>query len=95
MSASKIVTGYIQPIEAKDLLLDTVRVQVPLDMPHVFKSKFVSHDPLVMTQETLDHAHQTAQRMIEMQDQMPHTELSGDLLSMAYSILHYAGKERP
>jgi hypothetical protein len=89
----EIRVGYIQPITANDLLPGVLQMKVPVVSPGIFKPEFVSHDPVRMTGRTLDHALSVAQRTVALKDQMPHTELSGDLLSMAYAVLHYHGGE--
>lgn len=88
---SKIVQGSIQPMQAGKLHLD--RLAVPLVLPDVHVVKLVSERPLVVAPESLDHAAACAERVIARMRTLPHTTEAGDLLAMAYAILHYAGKK--
>ncbi len=93
-----IVQGNIGPIHAKDLrnigaATETVTVNIPLPVEEgIHCPQLISEEPLVVAPETLDHAQDCAQRIIDMMDRLPHNEMSGDLLAMAFTILHYKGK---
>lgn len=90
---SKIVTATIAPITADKLRLHNVEeltMEVPIKDPEVFSPTIVSMTPLVVTQETLDHAKEKASQILGIMGQLPATPLSGDLLALALAVLHYS-----
>ena len=68
---------------------DTITLTVPVPAPGVFTPTFESKDPWVMTPETIEHARQCAQRLVDRMGHLPHTPEAGDLLAMALTVLHY------
>lgn len=96
---SVVTVGYIGPIKASELRnigavvapkSEEVVVHVPLDIPGIHSPKFVSMDPIVLTPETLEHAKKCAQRLVDSMGNLPMTSQAGDLLSMAFAILHFS-----
>lgn len=83
-----VFQATIAPIEANKIRLDRLTVPVPAP-PGVHVPEIVSHSPLVMGEKTLEHARTCAERVIERMGNLPHSAEAGDLLSMAYAILHY------
>ena len=82
----KISVGYMEPIRA-----DRLRLDFAFQLPGVHSTKLECENPVVVAQESLDHARVCAQRVIDGLENFPHTEQAGDLIAMAYAILHYAG----
>ena len=88
-----VVQATIAPIEAKNLRIDRL---VPIPAPEgVHVPEIVSHSPLVMSQRTIDHARECAKKAVERMANLPHSVEAGDLLAMAYTILHFTGKSEP
>lgn len=94
-----IVQGTIGPITARKIRIDKlleapVTVQVPVPPADgVFAPQFVSQDPIVMTPETVQHAVSCAKRVVAIMGKLPNTPEAGDLVTMAFAILHYENKE--
>jgi hypothetical protein len=88
-----IVQATIEPIRADKLRLEKLTIPVPAP-PGVHCPQILSHDPLVVAPETIEHARSCAKTLIERMANLPHTAEAGDLLAMAYTILHLT-KETP
>lgn len=87
---SEIRRGTIQPIRADKIRFKGERtVLVPLKPPGVHLPQIVSHEPLVVSSETIEHAQKVAQRLIATMGNLPPTPEAGDLLAMAYTVLHF------
>jgi hypothetical protein len=66
------------------------KIRIPLGpQPGMYSPKLLSASPLEVAPETLDYARTCAQRVIDRQVNLPHTAEAGDLLAMAYAVLHF------
>ena len=52
----------------------------------------IDTDSIVCTQETLDAAHDAAERIVAMLERLPLTEGAIDVMNIAFSVLHYHNK---
>jgi hypothetical protein len=96
-----IVRATIEPIRAEKILLrnlfpeeeeEVVEAPVPLEIHCV---TLESQEPLVVAQRSLDHAEDVAKRVIALMPQMPLNPITGDLIALAFAVLHYSGKREP
>lgn len=89
---TKIVQGTISPITVDKLNLkafENLTVEVLVKDPSIFIPTFESLDPVVVTEETLQHAAEVAAQILNMIDSLPATSLSGDLITLAMAVMHY------
>jgi hypothetical protein len=94
---SKIVESRIEPIRADKVRFDKLMtVTVPVEAPpDVYCPKLSKFDAttlhVVAEQETINHARECARSLIERMNNFPHTKEAGDLLSMAFTVMHFTG----
>lgn len=94
-----IVTAGIQPIQAREVMkMLNKRVRgsdYQLELPEFKTSPVLEHTgmPTVksinVNDDTLDRAGEIARKIVALQSKMPQTELSADLLTLSYALLHY------
>ena len=86
-----IVQGNIGPIEAQKIRLSNmVEMNIPIPVDEsIHIPQLESSEPLVVAQETLEHARKCAQRLMDNMQNLPHSEQAGDLLAMALTVLHF------
>lgn len=100
---SKISVGYVQPIQAQDIT-NIGRAMVvakgsALYLPNFTKPPEMVGDQIVPESVecvplTLEKAGEAAQRIVAMQSKLPLSDVSVDLLNVAYAVMHYQNKAR-
>ena len=67
---------------------------IPHPVPGVFTPTFESSDPWIVTPETIEHARQCAQRLVDRMAHLPHSPEAGDALALALTVLHFTSPHR-
>lgn len=93
-SDEKIVVGYIEPIEASKIRLRELQTQpetptAKRKVEEIFVPTLISSDPVEVTQETMSRAMDSARFVSEHLSELPLTPLTGDVIAMAFALLHY------
>lgn len=84
---SEIRTGYIAPIEAKNIRMRAAE-EMPPKVEQIFITTFA--DDGTPTRQTLEHALERARWVVENLGELPLNPLTADVIAMSYALLHYA-----
>lgn len=84
---NKIVTASIEPIKAENIKFHNVIIPIKPEGVHI--PKLENSSPLVVSLDTIKHAKECAEKLIGNMQNLPWTKEAGDLLAMAYTVLHY------
>jgi len=107
MSESRNVVGYIDPIPAEALFgLGVKKVEtppppkvlfeskVPILYPHIHRVQLKSVSPIKVEDSSIEYARGVAERVVAGLEHMPHTPEAGELLALAFAVLHFAGERK-
>ena len=73
-----------------DQLRNVNGMRIPLGpQPGMYSPKLLNASPLEVAPETLRYAKGVAQRVVDRQVNLPHSAEAGDLLALAYAVLHF------
>ena len=89
-----MVVASIAPITADKIRWDRISPPPPAAR-EIHCVTLESDDPVVVAQRSLDHALKVAGRIRANLADMPVTPEAGDLISLAFAVLHYNGKSKP